>query len=102
LEADEFSSQIKTHLQARANETIAVGHQHKHDGGMRKALSAIYTRYGIRGLWRGVSSAIPRVTVGSATQLTTFSWTKERISNYEVCSLTVEIVKYKKSCHHSV
>jgi len=71
--------QVKTHLQALANAEIAVGHQHTHTSGMAKGLSTIFTTHGIRGLYRGVGGASIRVAVGSATQLTTFSWTKERI-----------------------
>jgi len=76
--------QVKTHLQSHANEEIAVGHQHKHIGGMAGALKTIFQNHGIRGLWRGVTGAVMRVSVGSATQLTTFSWTKERIIMFQV------------------
>jgi len=78
--------QVKTHLQSHANEEIAVGHQHKHTGGMAGALRTIFVDQGIRGLWRGVTGAMIRVSVGSATQLTTFSWTKERIVMLQVLS----------------
>lgn len=70
---------MKTHLQAQANAEIAVGHQHAHTGGMASALRTIFTNHGIRGLYRGVGGASIRVAVGSATQLTAFSWTKERV-----------------------
>jgi len=76
---------VKTHLQAQANEEIAVGHQHSHTGGMASALRTIYTNHGMRGLWRGVGGAVIRVSVGSATQLTAFSWCKERIVMLQVC-----------------
>jgi len=76
---------VKTHLQALANEEIAVGHQHQHTGGMASALRTIFVNHGIRGLWRGVYGAMMRVSVGSATQLTTFSWTKEHIVMLQVC-----------------
>ncbi|XP_051900652.1 solute carrier family 25 member 35 isoform X2 [Pristis pectinata] len=45
--------------------------------GMLDALVTIYQRHGIIGLWRGSSSAVPRVMVGSAVQLSTFSKTKQ-------------------------
>lgn len=69
---------VKTHLQAQANETIAVGHQHPHKS-MSHGLYAIYSKHGITGLWKGVSGAIPRVTIGSAAQLSSFSTIKEEI-----------------------
>jgi solute carrier family 25, member 34/35 len=71
-------------MQSRANEAIAVGCQHHHDNGIRSALQAIYSQDGIRGLWRGVTSSCARVAVGSASQLTTFTWAKETILNYQV------------------
>ena len=57
-------------------EGIAVGYQHSHMS-MTQGFRAIYLDQGIRGLWRGVSGAAPRVTVGSAAQLSTFSLVKD-------------------------
>jgi len=71
--------QVKTHIQAKANAEIAVGHQHEHSGGMTSALRTIFANHGIPGLWRGATAAMIRVSVGSATQLSTYSWTKEQI-----------------------
>ncbi|KAJ3602896.1 hypothetical protein NHX12_030641 [Muraenolepis orangiensis] len=70
---------VKTHLQAQTVETIAVGHQHNHQG-VSSAFATIYRREGIIGLWRGVNGAVPRVMVGSAAQLATFSSAKEWVS----------------------
>jgi len=81
-----FILQVKTHLQSQANAEIAVGHQHGHSGGMAKALRTIFTNHGIFGLWRGVTGAVIRVSVGSATQLTSFSWAKEHIIMLQVCT----------------
>ncbi|KAK7481419.1 hypothetical protein BaRGS_00027375 [Batillaria attramentaria] len=67
---------VKTHLQAQAVKEIAVGFQHPH-GSMSEGFRAIYSEHGMPGLWRGVSGAIARVTVGSAAQLSTFSYTKQ-------------------------
>ncbi|XP_060765913.1 solute carrier family 25 member 34 [Neoarius graeffei] len=67
---------VKTHLQAQTVEAIAVGHQHKHQG-ISSAFITIYRREGVTGLWRGVNGAVPRVMVGSAAQLATFSSAKE-------------------------
>ncbi|XP_050412047.1 solute carrier family 25 member 35 [Patella vulgata] len=67
---------VKTQLQSQAAQSIAVGHQHLHES-MTQGLRKIYSEFGILGLWRGVSAAIPRVTVGSGAQLATFSTTKQ-------------------------
>lgn len=52
--------------------------------GMVQALAAIYRQHGILGLWRGSSAAVPRVSVGSAAQLTTFSSSKELVIDLQV------------------
>ncbi|XP_067828117.1 solute carrier family 25 member 35 isoform X2 [Heptranchias perlo] len=74
---------VKTHLQAQSTSTIAVGHQYRHEG-MLHALITIYRRHGIIGLWRGSSSAVPRVMVGSAIQLSTFSKAKQFTCDLQV------------------
>ncbi|KAK5624152.1 hypothetical protein CRENBAI_002458 [Crenichthys baileyi] len=74
---------VKTHLQSQSTSSIAVGHQYKHQG-MIHALRIIYRQHGILGLWRGSSAAVPRVSVGSATQLSTFSSSKELIIDLQV------------------
>ncbi|KAJ8021751.1 Solute carrier family 25 member 35 [Holothuria leucospilota] len=74
---------VKTHLQALSDERIAVGHQHKHTG-MLQAFHLILSREGIKGLWRGLSGALARVTVGSAAQLSTFSKCKDIIEQSKI------------------
>nr|XP_057911780.1 solute carrier family 25 member 34 [Doryrhamphus excisus]XP_057911781.1 solute carrier family 25 member 34 [Doryrhamphus excisus]XP_057911782.1 solute carrier family 25 member 34 [Doryrhamphus excisus]XP_057911784.1 solute carrier family 25 member 34 [Doryrhamphus excisus] len=71
---------VKTHLQAQTVEAIAVGHQHNHLGAY-DAFVSIYRKEGFIGLWRGVNGAVPRVMVGSAAQLATFTSAKERVSH---------------------
>ncbi|XP_034022429.1 solute carrier family 25 member 34 [Thalassophryne amazonica] len=71
---------VKTHLQAQTVEAIAVGHQHNHLG-VCDAFITIYRREGLLGLWRGVNGAVPRVMVGSATQLATFTSAKDWVSH---------------------
>ncbi|XP_077460014.1 solute carrier family 25 member 34 [Stigmatopora argus] len=71
---------VKTHLQAQTVEAIAVGHQHNHVGVM-DAFATIYRKEGLIGLWRGVNGAVPRVMVGSAVQLATFTTAKEGVSH---------------------
>lgn len=77
---------IKTHLQAQSVQAIAVGHQHNHLG-VSNAFVTIYQKEGLIGLWRGVNGAVPRVMVGSAAQLATFTSAKEWVSQSQVFSL---------------
>uniref|UniRef100_A0ABI8AK51 Solute carrier family 25 member 35 n=1 Tax=Felis catus TaxID=9685 RepID=A0ABI8AK51_FELCA len=74
---------VKTHLQAQAASEIAVGHQYKHQG-MFQALSEIGQKHGLVGLWRGALGGLPRVIIGSSTQLCTFSSTKDLITQWEI------------------
>nr|XP_060636072.1 solute carrier family 25 member 35 [Anolis sagrei ordinatus] len=74
---------VKTHIQAQSAAEIAVGHQYQHQG-MFHALMMIHKEHGILGLWRGAISSVPRVMVGSATQLATFSSAKEFFQRLEV------------------
>lgn len=72
---------VKTQLQAQTGAAVAVGHQHQHQG-VLSALETIWRQQGMLGLWRGVGAAVPRVTVGSAAQLATFTsakaWVQDR------------------------
>ncbi|XP_077998817.1 solute carrier family 25 member 35-like [Glandiceps talaboti] len=74
---------IKTRLQSQATMQIAVGHQHTH-GGMLDGFRGIFKQYGILGLWRGVNGAIPRVMVGSAAQLSTFTNAKVYVEKTKI------------------
>ncbi|XP_032088020.1 solute carrier family 25 member 34 [Thamnophis elegans] len=73
---------IKTHLQAQTASAVAVGHQHNHKS-ISGAFEAIYKRQGLLGLWRGVSGAVPRVTVGSSVQLATFASAREWVARQQ-------------------
>ncbi|EHB11995.1 Solute carrier family 25 member 34 [Heterocephalus glaber] len=72
---------VKTQLQAQTVATMAVGHQHQHQS-VLGALETIWRQQGLLGLWRGVGGAVPRVMVGSAAQLATFTsakvWVQEQ------------------------
>lgn len=74
---------IKTHMQSKAAKEIAVGHQHPHES-MLHGLRSVFQSYGFTGLWRGVSAAIPRVMVGSATQLSSFTKSKEYLTKRQI------------------
>ncbi|XP_003783934.1 solute carrier family 25 member 34 isoform X1 [Otolemur garnettii] len=72
---------VKTQLQAQTVAAMAVGHQHHHQS-VLGALETIWRQQGPSGLWRGVGGAVPRVMVGSAAQLATFTsakaWVQEQ------------------------
>ncbi|KAJ7313069.1 hypothetical protein JRQ81_004336 [Phrynocephalus forsythii] len=74
---------VKTHIQAQSAAEIAVGHQYQHQG-MFHALLMIHKEHGVLGLWRGAVSSVPRVMVGSSTQLATFSSAKDFLAHLEV------------------
>lgn len=75
---------VKTRLQAKANATIAVGHQHELSS-MSDGFKSIFAQYGVRGLWHGASASIVRVAVGSSVQLTTFSTIRTYLHKNQVC-----------------
>ncbi|XP_063232890.1 solute carrier family 25 member 35-like isoform X3 [Bacillus rossius redtenbacheri] len=74
---------VKTHLQAQAADSVAVGHQHGHSG-MTQGLRHVYQQHGVAGLWRGVLGAMPRSAVGSFSQLVSFAYCKQWLSRYQV------------------
>ncbi|XP_065934327.1 solute carrier family 25 member 35 [Magallana gigas] len=69
---------VKTHLQSKAVQDIAVGYQHAHES-MSHGLLSIYRTSGITGMWRGAHASVIKVMIGSAVQLTTFSFTRQYI-----------------------
>lgn len=74
---------MKIQFQSMAAKEIAVGHQHKHLS-FRQAFNSVYSQHGVLGMWRGAPSAMTRVMIGSAAQLTTFSWCKQKIVDAKV------------------
>ena len=64
----------KVQMQSAASPDIAVGYQHKHSG-LIQALRTAYHSTG--GLTQGLTSSMARVSVGSATQLATFTRAKQ-------------------------
>ncbi|NXC21431.1 S2534 protein, partial [Corythaeola cristata] len=47
------------------------------------AFKSIYKQHGVTGLWRGVTGAVPRVAVGSAAQLATFTSAKDWVCKHQ-------------------
>lgn len=74
---------VKTQLQSMAAKQIAVGYQHKHTS-MTSAMKDIYKRNGIKGLWRGANSTLPRAALGSGAQIATFGVTKEYLRSRDI------------------
>ncbi|XP_062575068.1 solute carrier family 25 member 35-like [Saccostrea cucullata] len=69
---------VKTHLQSKAVQDIAVGYQHAHES-MTHGLLSIYRSSGLFGMWRGAYASVIKVMVGSSVQLTTFSFVRQYI-----------------------
>lgn len=63
---------IKTQLMSYSSEKIAVGTQHRHRG-LWYALSGIYRKNGLSGLWRGAHGMMLRNSIGSATQIAAYA-----------------------------
>ena len=76
---------VKTNLQIQSSSSqLAVGHQNSSimNKNMLEILKEIYASHGLKGLWRGVSAVVPRVMVGSAVQIPSFTFAREKIGAY--------------------
>lgn len=70
---------IKSRLQAQsAHFAAAETHNYR---GLWDGLTSVYRAEGVKGLWRGVNGALPRVMAGSATQLSTYDWARRTVSS---------------------
>ncbi|CAL7941091.1 unnamed protein product [Xylocopa violacea] len=76
---------VKTQLQAQSAQSIAVGYQHNHLGTWC-AFKSLWKEGGVVALYRGWYANIPRVFVGSATQLTTFGLAMDWLRSLQVCT----------------
>ncbi|XP_051164100.1 solute carrier family 25 member 35-like [Leptopilina boulardi] len=74
---------VKTQLQAQSAQCIAVGHQHTYSGTWA-AFKSLWKEGGFSSLYRGWYANIPRVFVGSATQLTTFGLVSDILKTYQI------------------
>ena len=75
--------QVKTQLQSQAPGNIAVGTQHNHKGTL-SAFKSLWREGGLKGIYRGWHVGVPRISVGSATQLTTYSVVVDYLKPREV------------------
>ncbi|XP_037869155.1 solute carrier family 25 member 35 isoform X1 [Bombyx mori] len=71
---------VKTQLMSYSSDKIAVGTQHAHNG-MFFALSKIYKKNGLSGLWRGAHGMMMRNSIGSAAQISSYAVCKEWMDN---------------------
>jgi len=70
---------VKSRLQSQSQYFKAK--EIHHYKGLRDGLTQIYTKEGIKGLFRGVDGALPRVMCGSATQLASYDTAKIYVHN---------------------
>jgi solute carrier family 25 protein 34/35 len=60
---------------------------------MMGAFRSIYSNHGVIGLWKGTSSSIPRISLGSGVQLSTFQVSLEFIqANYKTDSRWLNVL----------
>ncbi|XP_076291764.1 solute carrier family 25 member 35 isoform X3 [Lasioglossum baleicum] len=74
---------LKTQLQSQSAQTIAVGHQHNH-AGTWSSFKSLWKEGGIAALYRGWYANIPRLFVGSATQLTAFGLAADWLRSMQI------------------
>lgn len=76
---------VKVRLQTQASgKTIAVGTQHGYNNlSFIGALKRIIEEEGIGGLYRGVTSGMLRVSVGSAAQLSSYDFIRRELAKFE-------------------
>jgi solute carrier family 25, member 34/35 len=74
---------VKTRMQSQASASIAVGRQHSY-ASMAQGFRSLYAEGGctVRGLYRGASASALRVSLGGATQLTTYTTAKDVLSSH--------------------
>jgi solute carrier family 25, member 34/35 len=70
---------VKSRLQAQS--TVFKAKEAHAYAGVRDAFAQIYRAEGVRGLFRGVDGALPRVMCGSATQLSSYDSAKSFIGS---------------------
>ncbi|KAL2745937.1 solute carrier family 25 member 35-like isoform X2 [Vespula maculifrons] len=74
---------VKTQIQAQSAQSIAVGYQHGHTGTL-SAFIKLWKQGGIAALYRGWYANIPRLFIGSSTQLTTFGLVSDLLRSLNI------------------
>lgn len=74
---------VKTQIQSQSVESIAVGHQHNHKNQL-SAYAKLWNEGGILGLYQRCTAGGARLFVGSATQLTSFSFARDWLQQFQV------------------
>ena len=70
---------LKTRMQAQAGgANAAVGHQHGYTG-IGDGIQRMLIEEGFASAYKGVTASMMRLALGSAAQLTAYSWTKEQV-----------------------
>ncbi|KAF2347368.1 Mitochondrial substrate/solute carrier [Trinorchestia longiramus] len=77
---------VKVQLQSEADPRLAVGTQHHHQN-VFSALRSAVSSGGLLGLYRGASTSLFRVGVGSSAQLFTYTKCRDALHNAGVCTL---------------
>nr|XP_029725271.1 solute carrier family 25 member 35-like [Aedes albopictus] len=80
----------KTQLQAFSKGKYTAKFQHKHDG-VIAALRNMYREAGVKGLYRGYTAHLTRVSLGSSVQMTSFAMAKDFFVQYEIFQKSVAL-----------
>ncbi|XP_053687318.1 solute carrier family 25 member 35-like [Sabethes cyaneus] len=74
---------VKTQMQAESARHYTAKFQHRHSGTVG-AFVKIYKESGVRGLYRGYTAHLARVSLGSAVQMASFAACKDYLAKYEM------------------
>jgi len=88
---------LKVRLQAQTdNPSLAVGYQHNYQG-FFGAVRDIYNSEGIKGFWRGATTQMLRVGVGSMAQLLTYDYSRHFFLKFDYFNANVSALPFASS-----
>ncbi|XP_062540742.1 solute carrier family 25 member 35-like [Armigeres subalbatus] len=87
---------IKTQQQAFSSGSYTTKFQHKHSG-VVAAFRNLYRDAGIKGLYRGYTAHLTRVSLGSSVQMTSFAVSKDFFTKYELFQESVVLTALASS-----
>uniref|UniRef100_A0A8D8H215 Solute carrier family 25 member 35 n=2 Tax=Culex pipiens TaxID=7175 RepID=A0A8D8H215_CULPI len=87
---------VKTQLQAVSSGSYTAKFQHRHRGTV-DAFVSIYKSSGVRGLYRGYTANMARVSLGSSTQMASFAACKDFFTQYELFQESVVLTALASS-----